>query len=46
MDVVILGGNMRKALLVLMIVAMSLPLAAAEQEEPAKGMTAKAFKGL
>ncbi len=25
---------------------MSLPLAAAEQEEPAKGMTAKAFKGL
>ena len=29
-----------------MIVVMSLPLAAAEQEEPAKGMTAKAFKGL
>ena len=37
---------MRKALLALMIVVMSLPLAAAEQEEPAKGMTAKAFKGL
>ncbi len=46
MDVVSYGGNMRKALLALMIVALSLPLAAAEQEEPAKGMTAKAFKGL
>ena len=37
---------MRKALLALMIVVMSLPSAAAEQEETAKGMTAKAFKGL
>ena len=37
---------MRKALLALMIVVLSLPLAAAEKEEPAKGMTAKAFKGL
>ena len=37
---------MRKALLALMIVVMSLPFAAAKQEEPAKGMTAKAFKGL
>ena len=29
-----------------MTVVLLLPLAAAEQEEPAKGMTAKAFKGL
>jgi hypothetical protein len=29
-----------------MIVALALPLAAAEEEEPIKGMTAKAFEGL
>jgi photosystem II stability/assembly factor-like uncharacterized protein len=41
-----MGGKMRKALLALMIVALALPLAAAEKEEPTKGMTAKAFEGL
>ncbi len=37
---------MRKALLALIFVALMLPLAAAENEEPTKGMTAMAFKGL
>ena len=36
MDVVKFGGNMRRPLLALMIVALALPLAAAEEEEPIK----------
>jgi photosystem II stability/assembly factor-like uncharacterized protein len=37
---------MRKLVVLFAICAFALPLAAAEEEEPTKGMTAKAFKGL
>ena len=37
---------MRKLVVLVAICAFALPLAAAEEEEPTKGMTAKAFKGL
>ena len=37
---------MRKFAVLFVVCALALPLAAAEKEEPAKGMTAKAFKGL
>ena len=37
---------MKKFAVLFVICAFTLPLAAAEEEEPAKGMTAKAFEGL
>jgi photosystem II stability/assembly factor-like uncharacterized protein len=37
---------MRKVAVLFVICAFALPLAAADEEEPTKGMTAKAFKGL
>jgi photosystem II stability/assembly factor-like uncharacterized protein len=37
---------MRKLFILFVICTLALPLAAAEEEEAAKGMTAKAFKGL
>jgi photosystem II stability/assembly factor-like uncharacterized protein len=37
---------MRKFAVLFVVCALALPLAAADKEEPTKGMTAKAFKGL